>query len=388
MKIKNDTKNYIKFNVLTFLVLFLLSYSTIFIQRVKANFQITEPKLVYNTAWQALNEKFYFKSNVNLQSWQNKFENKINDLDDAHSCINKLVGVLNDPYTRFLTKDEFKDEQDIINSTLIGIGIKLASKKPVILDVLPDSPAYKEDVRPNDYLLAINNQSTKSLSTGKIVDLLRGQKDTSLTITLRRGNDILDKTLIREELILKAVSTKLLENDIALIKIDSFIPENTSSLFRDELLKLMSTNGIILDLRNNSGGLLKNAIEIADMFLSEGKIVSTVDNSIKINEYANSSKLFNSNIVILVNENTASASEILTSALKENNIATVIGKRTYGKGLVQEVIKLPDDSALHVTIAAYLTPSGKNINNVGIIPDEIVSNEDKQIKKAIEILKT
>ena len=388
MKIKNDTKNYIKFNVLTFLVLFLLSYSTIFIQRVKANFQITEPKLVYNTAWQVLNEKFYFKSNVNLQGWQNKFENKINDLDDAHSCINKLVGVLNDPYTRFLTKDEFKDEQDIINSTLIGIGIKLASKKPVILDVLPDSPAYKEDVRPNDYLLAINNQSTKSLSTGKIVDLLRGQKDTSLTITLRRGNDILDKTLIREELILKAVSTKLLENDIALIKIDSFIPENTSSLFRDELLKLMSTNGIILDLRNNSGGLLKNAIEIADMFLSEGKIVSTVDNSIKINEYANSSKLFNSNIVILVNENTASASEILTSALKENNIATVIGKRTYGKGLVQEVIKLPDDSALHVTIAAYLTPSGKNINNVGIIPDEIVSNEDKQIKKAIEILKT
>ena len=388
MKIKNDTKNYIKFNVLTFLVLFLLSYSTIFIQRVKANFQITEPKLVYNTAWQVLNEKFYFKSNVNLQSWQNKFENKINDLDDAHSCINKLVGALNDPYTRFLTKDEFKDEQDIINSTLIGIGIKLASKKPVILDVLPDSPAYKEDVRPNDYLLAINNQSTKSLSTGEIVDLLRGQKDTSLTITLRRGNDILDKTLMREELILKAVSTKLLENDIALIKIDSFIPENTSSLFRDELLKLMSANGIILDLRNNSGGLLKNAIEIADMFLSEGKIVSTVDNSIKINEYANSSKLFNSNIVILVNENTASASEILASALKENNIATVIGKRTYGKGLVQEVIKLPDDSALHVTIAAYLTPSGKNINNVGIIPDEIVSNEDKQIKKAIEILKT
>lgn len=386
MSIKNDTKNYLKFNALTLLLLFLLSYSTIFVQRAGADFQIVKPEFIYKTAWQALNEKFYFKSNVNLDSWQNKFENKIDDLDDAHSCINKLVNALNDPYTRFLTKDEFKDEQDIINSSLTGIGIKLANKRPIILDILPDSPACKEDIKPNDYILAINNKSTKNLSTSEIVDLLRGPKDTTLTITLKRGKDIINKILKREELKLKAVTSKILENNIALIKIDSFIPENTSSLFKEELLKLMSANGIILDLRNNSGGLFKNAIEIADMFLSEGKIVSTVNNSIKVTEYANSNKLFNSEIVILVNETTASASEILTSALRENKRAVVLGKKTYGKGLVQEVVKLPDDSALHVTIAAYLTPSGKNINHVGIIPDEIVLKEDEQIKKAMEIL--
>lgn len=386
MKIKKDTKIYLKFNTLTLLTLFLLFYSTIFVQRVSADFENSLPKQVYDTAWQIINEKFYFKSGLNLDGWQNKFENRINDLDDAHHCINKLIKVLNDPYTRFLTKDEFKDEQDIINSTLVGIGIKLSNKKPIILEILPDSPAEIEDIRPNDFLLAVNNQTTHNLSTNEVVNLLRGSKGTLLTITLKRENNILNKTLVREELKLNPVSSKMLENNIALIKIDSFISENTSKLFKDELIKLMSVNGIILDLRNNSGGLLKNAIEIADMFLSEGRIVSTVNNSVKINEYANSSKIFDSEIVILVNENTASASEILTSALKENKIATVIGERTYGKGLVQEVVKLPDESALHVTVASYLTPNGTNLNKTGITPDEIVYSNEKQIERAKEIL--
>ena len=207
-----------------------------------------------------------------------------------------------------------------------------------------------------------------------------------VSIGVKRGNEIVSKLVQREELNFKTVSSNLLPGNLALIKIDSFVPENTSTLLKEELLKVMSANGLILDLRNNSGGLLKNAVEIADMFLSEGRIVSTVYNAKNINEFANSSKLFNSKVVILVNENTASASEILSSALRENGRATLIGKKTFGKGLVQEIVKLPDDSALHVTTAAYLTPSGKNIDKIGLIPDEIILDADKQLRRAKEIL--
>ena len=371
---------------ITFLVLLLLFNSTIWSGKVNADFESIPPSFVYNTAWQIINDKFYFKSNVNLTRWKDRFENKINNLNDAHRYISKFIKSLNDPYTMYLTKEDFAEEQNIINSTLIGIGVKLANKKPIVLDVLSVSPASKEGIERNDYILSIDDKSTRNLPTSQIVNLIRGPKNTTLTIKLKRGNKVLVKTLMREEILIKSVSSELLDNDVALVKIDSFIPENTSKLFHDEILKIMAENGLIIDLRNNSGGLLKNAIEIADMFLSEGKIVTTVNNNTRANEFANSSQLVRTPVVILVNENTASASEIFTSALKENKRAIVIGKRTFGKGLVQEIVKLPDDSALHVTIATYLTPSGKNIHKLGVIPDETVFDEKKQVDRAKEIL--
>ncbi len=386
MRNQNDTKIYFKFNLITFLVVFLLSSSTIFIQRVHANSSSIYASSIYKTAWETINNKFYFKSKINLGRWEKKFEDKIEDLDDAHNCISKLVKELDDPYTKFLSREEFQEEQNIINSRLTGIGVKLSSHKPFVLDVLAESPAEKEGILPNDLILAIGGKSTTTLNGSQTANLIRGPIGSPITIKLKRGKEILTKTITREELKFKAVSSRLLDNNIALIKIDSFIPENTSRLFKDEITKFMSADGIIIDLRNNSGGLLKNAIEIADMFLAEGRIVSTVNLTKTVNELANSSQIYNSNIVILVNENTASASEILTSALKENKRALVIGEKTFGKGLVQEIIKLPDDSALHVTIASYLTPGGNNINKKGIIPDVIISNEVKQLEKAKEIL--
>ena len=386
MNNKNDTKVCLKFNLITFLVIFLLSYSTIFIQKVNAHSNSIYASSIYRTAWETINEKFYFKSKIHLEKWKDKFENKIEDLDDAHNCISKLVKELDDPYTKFLSKEEFKEEQNIIHSTLTGIGVKLSNQKPFVLDVLAESPAKKEGIIPNDLILAIDDKSTISLSGSETANLIRGPIGSYLTIKLKRGKEILTKNIRREQLKFKAVSSQLLDNNIVLIKVDSFIPEDTSKLFKDEILKFMSADGIIIDLRNNSGGLLKNAIEIADMFLTEGKIVSTVNLTKTVNEFANSNQSCNSNIAILVNKNTASASEILTSALKENKRATVIGERTFGKGLVQEIIKLPDDSALHVTIASYLTPNGNNINKKGIIPDLVINDKEKQLEKAKEIL--
>lgn len=384
MKNKN-TKKVVKFNLFTLLFIFLFSYSCIFNHKVIASFETTLANEVYDTACKIISEKFYFKSNIN-EDLENKFKNKIITISDAHKYINKLVKELNDPYTRFLTREEFKDEQNIMKSSFVGIGVKLALKEPQVIDVISGSPADIEGILPNDYIVRIDNKSTFGLSSSQIASLLRGEKDTFIHLKVKREKQLISKTLKREELNFKVVSSKLLDNNIALVKIDSFIPENTSKIFKDELVKLLSSNGLIIDLRNNYGGLLSNAVEIADMFLSEGKIVSTTNSLEKKNQYANSNILYDSPVVILVNENTASASEILTSALKENNKATVIGKRTFGKGLVQEVVKLPDNSALHVTIGAYFTPSGKNINKLGILPDKIVISNEDQIEKAKEIL--
>lgn len=386
MNNKNDTKKYLKFNLLTFLIVFVLASPSIFIQKVNADFENLLAHEVYNVALRTISEKFYFKTSSHIENLGNKFQNKIHSLADAHRYITKLIKELNDPYTKFLTKEEFKDEQDIINASFVGIGIKLAANKPLVLDVISGSPADKTGIKNGDYVTSIDGKHTRFLTTSQITKLLRGPKDSLVSIGVKRGNEIVSKLVQREELNFKTVSSNLLPGNLALIKIDSFVPENTSTLLKEELLKVMSANGLILDLRNNSGGLLKNAVEIADMFLSEGRIVSTVYNAKNINEFANSSKLFNSKVVILVNENTASASEILSSALRENGRATLIGKKTFGKGLVQEIVKLPDDSALHVTTAAYLTPSGKNIDKIGLIPDEIILDADKQLRRAKEIL--
>lgn len=385
---KNTTKIYLKFNLVTFLVVFLLSSSTVCIQKVKANSNSIYANSIYKTAWETINEKYYFKSKVNLERWENKFDNKIDDLDDAHNCINKLVRELDDPYTKFLSREKFQEEQDIINSTFTGIGVKLSNKKPIVLDVLAESPAEKEGIMPNDYILSVGDKSTNNLDGSQTADLIRGPVGAPFIVKLKRGEKVLTKTLRREELKFRAVSSRLLDNNIALIKIDSFLPANTSNLFKDEIIKYVSADGIIIDLRNNSGGLVKNAIEIADMLLKEGKIISTVNLSKTINDFANSSQIYNSNIVILANERTASASEILISALKENKRAIVIGTKTFGKGLVQELVRLPDDTALQVTIAVYLTPNGTFINKKGIIPDVILNNEEKQLEKAREILYT
>lgn len=357
----------------------------LFIQATYANSAPLKPKEIFHFACNVLSEKFYFQNKGKVKHLEKKYENKIYNLSHVHKYLKKITSKLGDPYTRFLSKEEFEEEQNIINSTFVGIGIKLSNTKPIILDVLPESPAKLADLKPNDYILAVNNKNTRGLNAKEVANFLKGSPGTYLTLKVKRGSEVLSKNVEIKELKFIPISTKKLDNNLAVIKISSFIPANTSNLFKEEVSKLMGADGLVIDLRNNSGGLLKNAVEIADMFLSEGKIV-TVQGSNKINEFANSATIFNGEIVVLVNEITASASEILTSALKENKRAVIIGKKTYGKGLVQEIVRLPDSSALHITTAAYLTPSGKSLDKKGIVPDIVISEETKQIGIAKEIL--
>ena len=387
MSVNNKTKSYTKLNLIALIVLFFSLITILAAGRTSASNSDLFATQVYKTAWETINKKFYYRENFEIGSWENKFDNKIKSIEDSHKYINKLVSRLNDPYTRFLNKEEFDSEMKILSSSkLTGIGIKLSSQKPIVLDVLSGSPAQNADIRTDDYIVSINGKNTSGLSTFQIAALIHGEPGNTVTVKLKRGHEILKKSVTFEELNFKSVTSELLPDNILLIKVDSFIPENTSMLFKEELLKHNNLNGVIVDLRNNSGGLMKNAVDIADLFLSTGKIVSTVTKTSVSNDYANSSQLYKNGLVVLVNENTASASEILTSALKENNRAYVIGRKTFGKGLVQEIVKLPDGSALHVTCAVYLTPNGNFLNKKGIIPNEVVSDNDRQIKRAAEIL--
>lgn len=384
-KMKSKTLKNISTNLICKVLVFASLLLTLPLQAKSNPDESIKAKEVYSTAINNLKNKFFLETRIDFKKWEDK---KVKNIDDAYLEINKLVKELNDPYTRHLTKEEFKDEQGLMKSSFVGIGVKLASNAPQIIDVIKDSPASKEDLRSNDLIVKVNDKNTKGLNSNQISNLLRGQKDTFLTLAIKRDKNILVKTLKRSDLNFQTVSSRDLGENLALVKIDSFIPENTSRFVKEELMKLMSKDGIVLDLRNNSGGLFKNAVEIADMFLAEGEIVSTVTKSNKVKDFAHPAQITKSNIVILVNERTASASEILTGALKENKRAIVIGRKTYGKGLVQEVVELPDKSGLHVTIAAYLTPSGKCINKIGIIPDILVNNDDEQLNKAKEILQS
>lgn len=380
-------KRHITFNILFFSIVLSILSITLPAGSVKASPEKLSAEFIYKTAWKTINDKFYLRNNkFKLQDWENKFDGKINNQNDAHVCIQKFVRKLNDPYTKFLSKEEYLDEKEKISSKLVGIGIKIAPFEPIILSVLPGSPADKAGIKPEDKIFSINKKRTNSLSSIEVSKLLSGPKGTVVSVGVKRGNNILNKTLVRDEIKITSVSSKMLNKNIGLVKVSTFIPENTSTLFKKEVLSLMPTGGLIIDLRDNSGGLLKNAIQIADLLLDEGKIVTAVGKNGKVHEHANSNKIYDGNIVILVNEYTASASEIITGALRDNGKAVVLGRKTFGKGLIQEIVELPDSSALHITIGAYLTPSGKNINKVGIKPDLIVKKTKKQLDNAIKIL--
>ena len=381
-------KKYLIFNILIFVMSWQLTVCFVNYQK-KNTVLITDTNslAIYKTAWKALNDKFYLNSSTDIKSWENKFVHKIQDSEDAHKYIKALTNELHDPYTRFLSKEELEEEREFINSKLVGIGVKTSAQKPIILNVYPNSPADHAGIKKNDYILSINNQSTAFLSALNIHKLLKGKENTKVSLVIKRNNKVIPKTITRQNFDFNPVSSRLLANNIGYIMIDSFISENTPTLFENEVRKFSKSNGLIIDVRDNSGGLLKNAIQIADSLLSEGKIVTTVNKTEKVNEYANAHSIYKGNIVLLVNKNTASASEIFVAALKENNKATVIGEKTFGKGLVQEVIELPDKSGLHVTVAEYLTPSGRSINYIGIKPDKLILQENKLLATASRYLK-
>ena len=364
------------------------------------------PDELYDNVWSLVNKKYYDPTDncQDWNKWRHRYDHKLKTKEDAYVAIETMLASLDDPYTRFLDPKEFSEENQSIKGSLKGIGtqIGLRDGQLVIIAPLEDSPAERAGLLADDAILEINGESTKGISIDIAAEKIRGEKGTAVKLLIqRKGVPNKIYNIIRDEIDVKSVSTKPpfateIPSDIQYIRLSSFISKNAASEIEAILNSSSAAKGYIIDLRSNPGGLLTNAIYISDMLLKGGIIVSTVDrDSYKTTTRAKINQITDKPIVILINKGSASASEILSGALKDNNRAVIVGEQSFGKGLVQEINKLPDDAGLNITIQRYLTPSGCDIHKKGITPnivvelnkEQIEAKDDLQLKKAIEILK-
>jgi carboxyl-terminal processing protease len=328
--------------------------------------------------------------------------NYVDKVDSEELTNNAIEGMLKtlDPYSAYLSPERYKELEIGTSGEFGGVGMEVAVENGVLKVISPieGSPADIAGVKPGDLITEIDGKSTRGMVVYDAVKLLRGPKGSNVTITLtREGEGSRDITLTRDVIHIKSVKYKLLDDGIGYIKVSQF-QENVSDELTDALSKLELDNGgslrgLVLDLRNNPGGLLDEAIKITDEFIDKGLIVSvrgrTSDQSKEYYATKGESKR-DLSLVVLVNKGSASASEVVAEALQDSNRATIVGSKTFGKGSVQTIIQLDDGSGLKLTTAKFYAPSGRSISDVGVTPDIIVEDDehaDVQIKRAVEILK-
>ncbi len=348
------------------------------------------PKELVDEVWQIINRQ-YVDGTFNQVDWQavrREYLNKsYSSKQEAYKAIREMLKKLDDPYTRFMDPEEFKNMQVDTSGELTGIGIQIGldekTKRLIVIAPIDDTPASKAGILAKDIIIKINGKSTEGMDTNQAVALIRGEPGTQVRLTILRNNQQKEFVITRARIEIHPVEYSLKQTpvgNIGYIRLKQF-SANAAKEVRDAIKNLESkqVTGYILDLRSNPGGLLFSSVEIARMWMDKGVIVSTIDRKGEVEkEVANGRALTNKPLVILVDKGSASASEILSGALQDNKRAVLVGSKTFGKGLVQSVRPLNDGSGLAVTIAKYHTPSGKDINKHGITPDVTVELNDKQ----------
>jgi carboxyl-terminal processing protease len=305
--------------------------------------------------------------------------------DLVYGAIKGMVSSL-DPHSSFLNPEAYKEMQAETKGEFGGLGIQIGVKEGMLTVIAPieDTPAYRAGIKAGDKIIKINNEFTKDMSLHDAVSKMRGAPKTSVTIAiLREGwKETKDFTIVREIIKIKSVKSKLLEDGIGYVKINQF-QEQTAADLSTALGKLTQEkmNSLILDLRNNPGGLLNSAVGVTSQFLPPGKLVVYIKGKKGEKTDYNTTEdkpNYNMPMIVLVNEGSASASEIVAGALKDWNRAVIIGTQTFGKGSVQSVVPLSDGSAFRLTTAIYYTPKGTSIQATGIVPDIVVKLEAKE----------
>lgn len=338
---------------------------------------------------------------------KDNYYEKIDDSKMVEGAIKGMVNGLDDPYTVFMNKKEFDELKTSTQGSFTGVGIYIGDKDGKIVVVAPieDSPAEKAGIKSGDIITKVNDQEVSAKESDKAVAMMKGKAGTKVKITIyREGVGEKDIEVTREKIVFKTVKSEMLPDNIAYIRITTF-DENTSKAFISALddMKSKGMKGLILDLRDNPGGLLDECKVVADKLLGKGTIVYTLDKDGNKEVLESDEDKINVPLVILTNGGTASASEIVSGAVRDHKAGTLIGTTTFGKGLVQTVIPLIDGTGIKVTTARYYTPSGECIQKKGIKPDievplpenlkdkpisELNRAEDVQLKKAIEVIKT
>lgn len=332
-----------------------------------------------------------------------KYISEINEQDLINGAIKGYVNAVGDDYTEYFTQKEMEDFYSEIEGNYVGIGIYMFQNTTdntiVVLYPIEGSPAQEAGIQTGDIIRKVNGVEYTGEDFTTIDTAIKGEEGTKVTIEIERAGNTLTFEIERRSIDLYPMESELLSNNIGYIKIQSF-DSDCAKEFKTiyENLAKAGIKSLIIDLRNNGGGIVSEALEIADYALDKNKIMLITKDKNGKEEIEKSSKtpIINVPIVILTNGNTASASEILAAALKENNKATIVGEKTYGKGVIQELLKLSDGSGLKVTVEEYYTPNRNQINKIGITPDvEVASPEttiteieqDTQLQEAIKILK-
>ncbi len=363
--------------------------------------QASQQTMLYDQVWKLINAKYVDQSNnhQNWYKWRKKYDTHIKTDEDAYVAIDTMLASLNDPYTKFLDPKEFKEETSSIKGSLKGIGVQIGVRDGKLLIIAPmeDTPGEKAGLMAEDEILEIDGKSTKGITVDKAADQIRGEEGTIVKLLIKRKNAPNKLYSVqRAKIDIKAVSTKLpttsvkIDPQIGYIRLSSFISQNAIEEFKKALAGYSGKKGYIIDLRSNPGGLLSNAINLSDLFLNGGVIVSTVDREgYKDTMRASRQYICDKPIVILINGGSASASEIFSGAMKDNSRALIVGEKSFGKGLVQEINKLPAGSGCNITIQKYLTPNGTDIHKKGIKPDITVSftEEDIKAKRDVQLIK-
>lgn len=350
---------------------------------------VTSQKL-FEDVWSEIRDNYYDPT-LNHQQWRywkDHYHGKIKTDEDVKVAVDSMLASLDDPYSRYMSKAEYADQNTSINAKITGIGVNIAdiSGKIQIINVIDGTPAQSVNLQNGDIILNIDGKDAKGLSISEVANLVRGPENTFVKLTVLRDKDKLVKNVMRKEIKIKSVKSSV-DKNIGYIQISSFIGSTTPNEFLEALEKTKDTEGLIIDLRGNTGGLLPNAIFIANLFIPKGKLVSIVGrNGYRYDIQAQDTEFgIDKPVVVLVDGASASASEILSGALKDYHKAKLVGTRTYGKGMVQKIIPMPNETGLNLTVAKYLTPSGVDINKKGIKPDVEVQFTAKDIKNRHDV---
>lgn len=328
-------------------------------------------------------------------------KDKLTDKDLFYGALTGFVSGVGDPYTVFLDPETTKDFEDQISGQFQGIGAEIGLKDGAVLVVapLPDTPAARAGILAGDRIFAVDGKDVFGLSLDTVVRMIRGEKGTTVKLLIsHEGDEAKELSIVRDVIEIKSVKWTFRDDGIAYVEISAF-NEDTTPLFNKFVkeAKGKELKGIIVDLRNNPGGLLDSALELSAYWL-ENKLILIEkfgDGTETKYDSDNNAPLKKNKTVILVNQGSASGSEILAGALQDNQAATIVGKQTFGKGSVQALKKLPDGSSVKVTIAKWLTPNGRSISDEGVAPDVVVEitkkdiedKKDPQLDKAVELLK-
>ena len=362
---------------------------------------------VYSKNSNELYEKIDLFSEV-LETIKQEYVNEVDQVDIMDSAINGLLQSL-DPYSAYMSPKSFSGMQTDTKGEFGGLGIEIGMESGVVKVISPidDTPAANAGIKSGDYIVRINDQQVQGKSLTEAVELMRGPVGSEIKLTVRRKREkkALEFKIERAIIEVKSVEAKIIgeKNKIGYLRLKSFNENSDKQLFKkiNNFEKKNKLTGYILDLRNNPGGLLNQAISITDFFLNDGEIVSTKGRNVSETRRFFSKKGDGINkkpLIVITNNGSASASEIVSGALKDHKRAIILGERSYGKGSVQSIIPLKNGGGLRLTISKYYLPSGKSISEVGVLPDifveeigkdfKINTETDNQLKYAVDLLKS